>query len=146
MPFFVQAIVSTELIKNGRKSLEKTMNVLLRLAETAHEKDEQNFSRVLSMYVLSALIKDARIGEDILHYAERALMAAIDGFDSIFWNVRNSSTLLFSSLINRIFGVNRSKEEISKKNSMSGRMFFVKFPKLYEFFLAIINESIDTLE
>jgi hypothetical protein len=68
------------------------------------------------MYILSALFKDTRVGEDVLQYAESALIIAINGFDSAFWNIRNSSTLLFSSLINRIFGVNRSKEEISKKN------------------------------
>ncbi len=116
LPFFVQAIVSTELIENGRKSLSKCMAVLLRLAEANHENDEDNFSKVLAMYILSALFKDARIGEDVLQYAETALLAAVNGFDSVFWNVRNSSTLLFSSLMNRIFGVNRSKEEISKKN------------------------------
>jgi hypothetical protein len=68
------------------------------------------------MYILSALFKDTRLGEDVLNYAESALILAINGFDSVFWNVRNSSTLLFSSLMNRIFGVNRSKEDISKKN------------------------------
>lgn len=68
------------------------------------------------MYILSALFKDTRIGEEVLKYAENAIIVAIDGFDSVFWNVRNSSTILFSSLMNRIFGVNRSRDEISKKN------------------------------
>jgi hypothetical protein len=116
LPCFVQAIVSTELIENGRKLLVKSMSVLLELAECNHDNDEQNFSKVLSMYILTALFKDNRLGEDVLRYAESALMIAINGFDSVFWNVRNASTLLFSSLMNRIFGVNRSKEEISKKN------------------------------
>ena len=116
LPFFFQAIVSTELVQNGRKSLSKCMAVLLRLAEINHLNDEENFSKVLSMYILSALFKDTRLGEDVLQYAESALLIAMNGFDSAFWNVRNSSTLLFSSLMNRIFGVNRSKEEISKKN------------------------------
>ena len=74
------------------------------------------YFKVLSMYMLSALFKDSRVGEDVLLYAESALIIAITGFDSVFWNVRNASTLLFSSLMNRIFGVNRSREEISKKN------------------------------
>lgn len=117
LPYFVQAIVSTELVENGRKTLSKCMSVLLKLVETkVDDADEENFSQVLAMYILSALFKDTRLGEDVLQYAEAALIAAINGFDSVFWNVRNASTLLFSSLINRIFGVNRSKEEISKKN------------------------------
>lgn len=117
LPFFVQAIVATELVENGRKTLSKCMNVLLKLVKNIQiNEDEEDFSKVLAMYILSALFKDTRLGEDVLLYAEDALISAINGFDSVFWNVRNASTLLFSSLINRIFGVNRSKEEISKKN------------------------------
>ena len=117
IPFFVQALVSTELAENGRKSLSKCMHTLLGLASASVESDERSFSKVLAMYVLSALFKDARIGEDVLQYAESALMLAISGFDSAFWTVRNASTLLFSSLMNRIFGVNRARDEkISKKN------------------------------
>ena len=48
---------------------------------------------------------------------------------------RNSATLLFSALCTRIFGVKRSKLELSKRNSMSARMFFHRFPDLYEFLL-----------
>ena len=122
------------------------MNVLLKLAKQDFDTDEQNFSKVLAMYILSALFKDTRIGEDVLKYAEPTLIIAINSFDSIYWNVRNGSSLLFCSLINRIFGTNRSKEKISKKNMMPGKMFFTKFPKLYQFFSQVINESIDLLE
>ena len=48
---------------------------------------------------------------------------------------RNSATLLFSALCTRIFGVKRSKLELSKRNSMSARMFFHRFPDLYDFLL-----------
>lgn len=65
---------------------------------------------------MSALFKDTRIGEEVFKYAEDALIVAINGFESPYWNVRNASTILFSSLMNRVFGVNRSRDEISKKN------------------------------
>lgn len=151
LPFYIQAIVSTELAENGHKSLEKCMQVLLNLAKTQDlvnsndDTEEANFSKVLSMYILSALFKDTRLGESMLQYAEQALIVAIAGFDSIYWNVRNCSTILFSSLMNRIFGVNRSKEEISKKNSMPGRMFFARFPLLFDLFTNIMTESIDSM-
>ena len=91
------------------------MSILLKLAEHTYDDDKANFSKCISMYVAAALFKDTRLGEDVLKYAESALIISISGFDSVFWNVRNASTLLFSSLINRIFGVSRSREEISKK-------------------------------
>mgnify|MGYP001810442314 CR=1 FL=1 len=145
LPFFVQAIVCTELADKARKSLDKCMRVLLKLAEANFESDEKNFSKVLAMYILGALFKDARLGEDVLQYAESALIIAIDGFDSVFWHVRNASTLLFSSLVNRIFGVNRSKVEISKKNSLPGRLFFSRFAKLYDLFMRIIIDAYETI-
>ena len=134
------------MAENGRKSLDRSMVILLGLAEKKFEEDNENFSKVLAMYILSALFKDTRIGEDVLKYAEPTLMIAINSFDSIYWNVRNGASLLFCSLINRIFGTNRSKEEISKKNSMPGKMFFSKFPQLYHFFIQVIKDSINLLD
>lgn len=50
---------------------------------------------------------------------------------------RNASTLLFSSLITRIFGVQRTKnsDQLSIRNKMTGRIFFLRYPKLYDFLL-----------
>lgn len=49
---------------------------------------------------------------------------------------RNSATLLLSALVTRIFGVPRSKsqDQLSWKNKMTGRIFFQRYPKLFEFF------------
>ena len=115
LPFFVQAIISSELAER-RSTLEYCMKMLLKLAEPIYANDEQNFTKVLAMYMLSSLFKDTRLGEEVLKYAENAVMISISGFDSKYWNVRNASTILYSSLLNRIFGVNRSRDEISKKN------------------------------
>jgi hypothetical protein len=114
--------VSTELTENGRKALDHSMNILLKLAEQTYDDDNSNFTKCISMYVAAALFKDTRLGEDVLKYAESALIISISGFDSVFWNVRNASTLLFSSLITRIFGVSRSREEISRKNRYQNLM------------------------
>ena len=46
LPFYVQAIVSTELTENGRKSLSESMKILLQLAEKTFPKDEENFTKV----------------------------------------------------------------------------------------------------
>ncbi len=46
LPFYVQAIVSTELVENGRKSLSISMKILLQLAEKNFLKDEENFTKV----------------------------------------------------------------------------------------------------
>lgn len=49
--------------------------------------------------------------------------------------MRNSATLLFSALMTRIFGVNRAtdSEEIPLKNKLTIRVFYMRYPELFEF-------------
>lgn len=50
---------------------------------------------------------------------------------------RNAATLLFSALIIRIFGVQRTKDHINltTDNKMTGRIFFERYPHLLPFIL-----------
>ena len=51
--------------------------------------------------------------------------------------IRNSATLLLSTIVQRIFGPSKTKdgeENISKKNSMTSREFFNKYPSLFHLF------------
>lgn len=50
---------------------------------------------------------------------------------------RNAATLLFSALIIRIFGVQRTKDHINltTDNKMNYKLFFEKFPNLLSFIL-----------
>lgn len=45
----------------------------------------------------------------------------------------------------RIFGVRRSREEISPRNKMTGRVFFHRYPDLYEFLLIELQRSVNAL-
>ena len=58
-----------------------------------------------------------------------------------FLQVRNSSTLLFSSLVMRVFGVKRVQDERSIENKMPSREFFSRFPSLHSFLLDALSES-----
>ncbi|RZF37732.1 hypothetical protein LSTR_LSTR003143 [Laodelphax striatellus] len=50
--------------------------------------------------------------------------------------VRNAATLLLAALMTRVFGVPRTKgTALSWKNRMTGRIFFQRYPELYEFLL-----------
>ena len=51
--------------------------------------------------------------------------------------MRNSSTLLFSTLITRIFGVKKGKDELSKKKKLS--FFYCKLPFLQNFCYMLSN-------
>ncbi|RUS78380.1 hypothetical protein EGW08_013851 [Elysia chlorotica] len=146
VPFLVQAITSTEPNLTGRQMFHNAMKELLRLALSQEEKaceDGGNLAsssdaQVHALNILRALYRESRLGDDVVLYVADGLKAAILGFRSEQWAVRNSATLLLSALMTRIFGVKRSKDEsaMSKKNCQTGRAFFYRYPTLYPFLLS----------
>ncbi|NXN98183.1 THADA protein, partial [Rhinopomastus cyanomelas] len=134
IPFYIQALLASEPKKSKPDLLKITMKELITLAAPLSESSSL-IPQVHALNILRALFRDTRLGENIMPYVADGIQAAILGFTSPVWAVRNSSTLLFSALITRIFGVKRGKDENSKKNRMTGREFFSRFPSLYPFLL-----------
>ncbi|XP_010121325.1 PREDICTED: thyroid adenoma-associated protein homolog, partial [Chlamydotis macqueenii] len=144
IPFYIQALLASEP-KNGKTDLlQMTMKELISLAVPLNE-SASVIPQVHALNILRALFRDTRLGENIMPYVADGIQAAILGFMSPVWAVRNSSTLLFSALITRIFGVKRGKDENSKKNRMTGREFFSRFPSLYPFLLKQLEVVTNTL-
>ena len=46
----------------------------------------------------------------------------------------------------RIFGVSRSKDSLSMRNRMTGRIFFLRYPALYDFLLEELKEAVTSME
>ncbi|BFZ11478.1 hypothetical protein BsWGS_14517 [Bradybaena similaris] len=149
VPFFVQAVTSTEPVATGRKCFHGVMKELLVLALSPPSADvrdgglESNQAQVHALNILRALYRDARLGEEVVPYIADGLKASILGFKSEHWAVQNSATLLLSALMTRMFGVKRSKDEsnMSKKNCQTGRAFFHHYPSLYPFLLSELEEA-----
>ncbi|GAA6110446.1 thyroid adenoma-associated protein isoform X1 [Tachysurus ichikawai] len=118
IPFYIQALLSSEPKSSSCSLLKMTMRELTALAMPSHDgaTDRSTVPQVHALNILRALYRDTRLGENIVPFVAEGLQAAVLGFTSPVWAVRNSSTLLFSTLITRIFGVKRGKDEHSKKN------------------------------
>ncbi|XP_074435677.1 tRNA (32-2'-O)-methyltransferase regulator THADA isoform X4 [Larus michahellis] len=144
IPFYIQALLASEPKKSKTDLLKMTMKELISLAAPLNESSSV-IPQVHALNILRALFRDTRLGENIMPYVADGIQAAILGFMSPIWAVRNSSTLLFSALITRIFGVKRGKDENSKKNRMTGREFFSRFPSLYPFLLKQLEVVTNTL-
>ncbi|KAL6032124.1 hypothetical protein STEG23_019803, partial [Scotinomys teguina] len=115
IPFYIQALLASEPKKGRMDLLKRTMGELISLA-LSEDASKGTIPQVHALNILRALFRDTRLGENIIPYVADGAKAAILGFTSPVWAVRNSSTLLFSSLITRIFGVKRGKDELSKTN------------------------------
>uniref|UniRef100_A0A663ER01 tRNA (32-2'-O)-methyltransferase regulator THADA n=1 Tax=Aquila chrysaetos chrysaetos TaxID=223781 RepID=A0A663ER01_AQUCH len=144
IPFYIQALLASEPKKSKTDLLKMTMKELISLAAPLNESPSV-IPQVHALNILRALFRDTRLGENIMPYVADGIQVAILGFTSPVWAVRNSSTLLFSALITRIFGVKRGKDENSKKNRMTGREFFSRFPSLYPFLLKQLEVVTNTL-
>ncbi|XP_076016993.1 thyroid adenoma-associated protein [Genypterus blacodes] len=148
IPFYIQALLSSEPKSSSCSLLKMTMKELIALAMPSADRntDRSTVPQVHALNILRALYRDTRLGENIIPFVSDGMQAAVLGFTSPVWAVRNSSTLLFSTLITRIFGVKKGKDEHSKKNRMTGREFFTRFPALYPFLLSQLEEAAATVE
>ena len=140
--------------------IEYTFKELFKLVENHAFTGQQSFqetsfptnansaeSTIHACNILRVLYRDSSLGDVVLPFVAEGVIIAINGFKSCLWPVRNSATLLFSALMTRIFGVKKSKNELSKKNLMSSRAFFLRFPVLYNFLLkeiTIVAEKLQT--
>nr|XP_058134459.1 thyroid adenoma-associated protein isoform X3 [Dasypus novemcinctus] len=115
IPFYIQALLASESKKGKMDLLKITMKELISLARPT-DASKSTVPQVHALNILRALFRDTRLGENVIPYVADGAKAAILGFTSPVWAVRNSSTLLFSTLITRIFGVKKGKDELSKKN------------------------------
>ena len=122
LPFYLQSLSSTEPEVNGKSAFTFLMSSLTELCH--HRLTEHDINKtVISLNVLRAFFKDAKMCEEVFPYIATGVKIALEGFGSSRWPIRNSCTLLFSALMQRIFGV--------KKVKMTGREFFSRYPQLY---------------
>jgi thyroid adenoma-associated protein len=132
VPYMIQALITSELQICASTGLHFCMTNLIGLCRTARTTE----ARTHALNILRALYRCTDLGETIGEYVADGLMAAITGYGATTWSERNSSTLLFSALMVRIFGVQRTKEpELNIRNKMTGRIFFLRYPQLFDFFL-----------
>lgn len=137
IPFIVQALICSELDSGSCKSLHKAMISLLEIAQNGSSE-----GRVHALNILRALYRGSTLGEAVGPYVANGISTALAGFNSNTWAERNSSTLLLSALMSRVFGVPRGKSEtLSWRNKMTGRLFFQRYPSLYTDLLKHLESS-----
>ncbi|CAD5119897.1 DgyrCDS8477 [Dimorphilus gyrociliatus] len=138
VPFFVQALLKTEGSKGSKFHLKWFIEELISLSSKISVNPE---TLAHCLNILRALIRDSKLGDDVSPYIASCLKISIKCYYSGLWEIRNSATLLFSALITRVFGVSKSKDDISLKNCMPGKVFFNRYPSLYSFLLNELRES-----
>lgn len=139
LPFIIQAILQSELKTTSNKDFHFTMKNLISYAKN----ESQVESRVHSLNILRALFSCKELKECTMEYVSDAFQCSLNAYDAETWSERNSSTLLFSALVIKIFGPQHTKnnEEICIRNKMNAKLFFLHFPELYNFIHELLLET-----
>ena len=133
LPYLFSAICSCDIGKRGKPLLLKAMDKIFPLAKQVENPELSCHGR----NILRSLFREKSLGEDVLVFAEDALMCSISGFADKSWALRNTSAMLYSTLCSRIFGVKKTDEEAKISNSE----FFSRFTKLEGFLLKNLEEG-----
>lgn len=124
VPFMIQAILTSELQVCTNNGLKYSMVSLIELCKSGSVAE----CRTHALNILRALFRCTDLGDSIGEFISDGIECAIRGYASNNWPERNSSTLLFSALITRVFGVQRTRDSdnLNIRNKMTGRIFFLK--------------------
>ncbi|CAB1101686.1 unnamed protein product [Ectocarpus sp. CCAP 1310/34] len=111
-------------------------------------------STVHAMNVLRVVFVDATLADDVCPYVTEATMAAVCGFEHPVWAVRNSSMMLFASIMQRAVGGAKnaaepagnplsdgSKRPRSARAAVTAEAFFQQHPKLHPFLLSELERA-----
>ncbi|GCB77778.1 hypothetical protein scyTo_0020033, partial [Scyliorhinus torazame] len=92
IPFYIQALVSSEPRGSNLGLLKLTMKELISLAlPLAMCQDEHaTIPQVHALNILRALFRDTRLGENVIPYVADGIQAAILGFTSPVWAVSHN--------------------------------------------------------
>lgn len=144
LPFMIQALITSELKVSTNKNFHFVMKNLIQFCRHG----EYLETRTHSLNILRALFRCSDLNEAIGEYIAEGIKCAILGYGAESWIETNSSTLLFSSLMVRIFGVQRTKdsEDLGVRNRMTGRIFFLRYPELYDFFMEQLKEAAEHVQ
>ncbi|XP_074604960.1 thyroid adenoma-associated protein homolog [Brevipalpus obovatus] len=140
LPFVIQAILGS----NPAGIASHTFNsVITKLIINCKDNDAKEWQKIHSLNVLRALVKDYRLTNITGPFIENCLSVCIQSFTVSSYAVRNSSSLFFSSILTKIFGVNRGKDYHHKKNAMSAKHFFLLYPSMADLFSEIVQNHHD---
>eukprot|EP00117_Sycon_ciliatum_P015322 scpid10209/ scgid3647/ Thyroid adenoma-associated protein homolog len=158
LPLIIQSIVRSEPRASKHPLLHMCVEELLSTASipvSSEVNQTKDFPQVHACNMLRALVRDTALGDEMLMFASRSLVLALDGLSSPSWAMRNASTLLFSVLLQRTTGCgtsNTSSELLGASvGSATAVDFFARYPTLFAHFLSLLrsatmscNESTDT--
>ena len=144
LPYLVLAVISNEPKHLNNEHLSITMDKLTSIAMKVVESPEDIIIKVHCLNILRALFKDNKLRDSMHQYVSISIPLVMTSVSSPHWPIRNASHLLFSSIISRVFGVKRTREEHAWQNKLTTHNFFTRYPTLWELFTNTLSSSVQS--
>ena len=147
LPLIVQSIVASEGKTKQHVLLKKAISELLTiLSDPIPENQDQtkDLPHVHALNILKAVFREASIAGNAQPYVASTAIHAINGFESPIWAVQNGAMQLFSTLLQRMLGQKKTKED--HLNTMTPQEFFVHYPALQPYLLQQLTSAVSSLQ
>ncbi|KAF9961157.1 hypothetical protein BGZ72_004662 [Mortierella alpina] len=148
LPLCILAIVNAELSDNRRTLLPMVMRRVMAIAEkpvSADANQQVDLPQIHAMNVLRRLFMDAKLSTSVLPYVGQGLELSIRAFSSPSWAVRNCGVMLFSTLLHRVFGAKRVRDEHQAINGITSRELFARLEGLCGFLQGQLEVAVGQL-
>ncbi|KAF9192082.1 hypothetical protein BGZ51_006274 [Haplosporangium sp. Z 767] len=148
LPLCILAIVNAELSDSRRTLLPMVMRRVMAIASKAVSADANqrvDLPQIHAMNVLRRLFMDAKLSTSVLPYVGQGLELSIVAFSSVSWAVRNCGVMLFSTLLHRVFGAKRVRDEHQAINGITSRELFARLEGLCGFLQSQLEVAVGQL-
>ncbi|KAF9333758.1 hypothetical protein BG006_003206 [Podila minutissima] len=148
LPLCILAIVNAELSDNRRTLLPMVMRRVMAIAVKPVSVDanqQVDLPQIHAMNVLRRLFMDAKLSTSVLPYVGQGLELSIRAFMSPSWAVRNCGVMLFSTLLHRVFGAKRVRDEHLAINGITSRELFARLEGLCGFLQSQLEVAVGQL-
>jgi len=159
IPFLIIGILTAET-DNNRPLLHETFARFVEIAqmppperEAGGEKasnesggTKMDLPQVHALNCIKTLFCDSRLGPIVSDLIGHGLEVAVNCFASSVWAIRNGGLMLFTALLNRLFGTSRSRNDYSfTANLYTTKRFFQKYPAVRGILLNQLRKGVESL-
>lgn len=144
VPYMLQALICTERKLGTHNTFNRCMNMLLEVCELRQPGAAAAKARSHALNIMRTLFRNSELSDLVSEFIERGVQCALESLLSAEWAERNCATLLLSALTVRIFGVERARNNMGLlhvRNRMTGRIFFTRYPKLFDYFHGCLRQA-----
>lgn len=147
LPYLLLAVLSSER-DPSRPLLQSTFAhlaaIAARPAPESRDGEKIDLPQVHALNCIKHLFTDARLSAAMAPHIGEALALAVGCFAAKVWALRNCGIMLFTALLNRLFGIRRSRNE--DRSAFDTKGFFGRYPSAESVLLSGLKGNVEALD